>query len=196
MLIGFKVKTELPIIMLVLRPFEWFKQISDIVHGEQRTAQDSHDFNNGTTNLHVMFNGANETVCDDDNMYLNTDCILGFTPKGLDAEMLLDPLEEQLNLPPVFIKECNTSGAIIYYSIIGDISYVLEARSHSLLLMDVFYWHFRTLPSHIVYSVSTCYHHSHPSYHQSHHLLLLECFSDKRHTTNDYTLMGGEESNK
>lgn len=107
MLIGFKVKTELPIIMLVLRPFEWFKQISDIVHGEQRTAQDSHDFNNGTTNLHVMFNDANETVCDDGNMYLNTDCILGFTPKGLDAEMLLDPLEEQLNLPPVFIKECN-----------------------------------------------------------------------------------------
>ena len=107
MLIELKVKTELLIIMLVLRSFEWFKQLSDIIHGEQRTAQYSHDFNYRTTNLHVMFDDTNEAICDDGNMYLNTDSILGFSPKGFDAEMLLDPLEEQLNLPPVFIKERN-----------------------------------------------------------------------------------------
>ena len=108
MLIELKVKTELPIIMLALRSFEWFKQFSDIIHGEQGTAQDSHDFNDGTTNLHVMFDDTNEAICDDGNMYLNTDSILGLPPKGLDAKMLLDPLKEQLNLPPVFIKERNT----------------------------------------------------------------------------------------
>ena len=94
MLIELKVKTELHIIMLVLRSFEWLKQVSDIIHGEQRTAQNSHDFNNGTTNLHVMFDDTNEAICDDGNMYLNTNGILGLSPKGLDAKMLLDPLEE------------------------------------------------------------------------------------------------------
>ena len=85
MLIGLKVKTELPVVLLLFRPFEWFKQVSDIILGEQRTAQDSHDFHDGTTDLHVMFDNTNEAICDDGNMYLNTDCILGFFPKGLDA---------------------------------------------------------------------------------------------------------------
>ena len=107
MLIELKVKTELHIIMLVLRSFEWLKQVSDIIHGEQRTAQNSHDFNNGTTNQYVMFDDTNVAICDDGNMYLNTDCILGFSPKGLDAEMLFDPLKEQFDLPPIFIKESN-----------------------------------------------------------------------------------------
>lgn len=107
MLIEFKVKTELPIVLLLLHSFEWFKQISDIIHGEQRTTQDSHDFHDRTTDFHVMFDDANEAICDNGNMYLNTDSILRLSPKGLDAEMLLDPLEEQFNLPPVFIKESN-----------------------------------------------------------------------------------------
>ena len=120
MLIELKVKTELPIVVLLFRSFEWFKQVSDIIHGEQRTAQNSHDFHDGTTDLHVMFDDTNEAICDDGNMYLNTDSILAFTPKGLDAEMLLDPLEEQLNLPPIFIKERNILGFKI--EIVGVVS--------------------------------------------------------------------------
>lgn len=89
MLIELKVKTELHIIMLVLRSFEWLKQVSDIIHGEQRTAQNSHDFNNGTTNLHVMFDDTNEAICDDGNMYLNTDSILGFSQKVLTRRCCL-----------------------------------------------------------------------------------------------------------
>ena len=107
MLIELKVKTELPVILLLFRSFERFKQVSNIIHGEQGAAQDSHDFHDGTTDLHVMFDDANETICDNGNMYLETYCILRFSPKGLDAEMLLDPFEEQLNLPSVFIKERN-----------------------------------------------------------------------------------------
>lgn len=61
----------------------------------------------GRPDLHVMFNDTNEAICDDGNMYLNTDSILRFSPKGLDAEKLLVPLEEQLDLAPVFVKECN-----------------------------------------------------------------------------------------
>ena len=105
MLIELKVKTELSFIMHFFRSLEGFKQISNIILGKQRTAQDSHDFHDGAVDLQVMFDNANETICDDGNVYLNTDCILGFSPKGLDPEMLFNPLEKQLNLPPVFIKE-------------------------------------------------------------------------------------------
>ena len=94
MLIVFEIKTELPIVMLFIRLFEWFKQFSDVIHGKQRTAQYSHDLHDWTTDLHVMFDDTNEAICDDGNMYLNTNGILGLSPKGLDAKMLLDPLEE------------------------------------------------------------------------------------------------------
>ena len=107
MLIELKVKTELPVVLLLFRSFEWFKQVSDIIQSQQRAAKDSHDFHDGTTDLHVMFDDTNEAICDDGNMYLNTDCILGFSPKSLDAEMLFDPFEKQFDLPPVFIKESN-----------------------------------------------------------------------------------------
>ena len=110
MLIVFEIKTELPIVMLFIRLFEWFKQFSDVIHGKQRTAQYSHDLHDWTTDLHVMFDDTNEAICDDGNMYLNTNGILGLSPKGLDAKMLLDPPEEQLDLPPVSIKECNVCG--------------------------------------------------------------------------------------
>ena len=38
MLIELKVKTELPVVLLLFRSFEWFKQVSDIIHGEQRVS--------------------------------------------------------------------------------------------------------------------------------------------------------------
>ena len=81
MLIELKVKTELPVVLLLFRSFEWFKQVSDIIQSQQRAAKDSHDFHDGTTDLH----DTNEAICDVGNTYLNTDCILGFLPKGLDA---------------------------------------------------------------------------------------------------------------
>ena len=85
MFIELKVKTELPVVLLLFRSCEWFKQGSDIIQSQQRAAKDSHDFHDGTTDLQVMFDDTNEAICDDGNMYLTTDCILGFFPKGLDA---------------------------------------------------------------------------------------------------------------
>lgn len=51
-----------------------------------------------------MLNDGNEAVGDDGHMYLKTDSIIGFSPETLDLEMLLNPFEEQLNLPPVFVE--------------------------------------------------------------------------------------------
>ena len=94
MLIEFKVKTELPIIVLFMLNLDWFKQFSDVIRCKRRLAKDTHDFDNRSTKFKVMFNDTNETVSDDCNMDLYSDCILGFTPESLDLKMLLDPLEE------------------------------------------------------------------------------------------------------
>ena len=40
--------------------------------------------------------------------YLRVDSIAGCTVKGLDVQVLLDPLEEDLNLPSFSIQLCNS----------------------------------------------------------------------------------------
>lgn len=50
---------------------------------------------------------ALKTVCDDGDMYLYSDCIFRFTPKGFYTEMLLNPFKKQFNLPSVAIKKGN-----------------------------------------------------------------------------------------
>lgn len=104
MLIGIEVKIELSIIRLDLL-LDRLKQALDVVHRERRLAQDTHDFKHRPANLEVMLNNGNEAVGDDGHMYLNADRIIGFSPETLDLEMLLNPLEEQLNLPPVFVEQ-------------------------------------------------------------------------------------------
>ena len=104
MLIEFKVKIELPVGLIFL-PFERLEQVLDAVRGECRLAKDTHDLKHGTANLDVMLDDGNEAICDDGNMYLNTNCIFGLTPESFDLEMLLDPFEKELHLPPIFIKK-------------------------------------------------------------------------------------------
>lgn len=106
MLIRFEVKIELPVIRLFSLSGRQEK-VSYAVRGERRLAKDTHDFEDGSANLEVMFDDGNEAVGNDGNVYLYADCIFGFTPETLDLEVLLDPLEKQLHLPPVFIEQSN-----------------------------------------------------------------------------------------
>lgn len=106
MLIETKVKIELSIIRLDFL-LDRLKQALYIVHSECRLAQDAHDFKHWPANLEVMLNDGNEAISDDGHMYLNTDSIIGFSQKTLDLEILLNPFEEQLNLPPVSVEQGN-----------------------------------------------------------------------------------------
>ena len=104
MLIKFEVNIELPVIRLFRLPKRQ-KEISDAVCGEHRLAQNAHNLKNGPANLEVVLDNGCEAVGDDGNVNLYADCILRLSPEPLDSEMLLDPLEEKLNLPPIFIQQ-------------------------------------------------------------------------------------------
>lgn len=112
MLIVYKFNFKLPIIrfFLVLRRGE---KLDEVVLGKQGAAQDSHDLHDGTSKFEVVLNDTDETVCDDGNMNLNAHCIVALTPERLDLEVLLNPFEEELDLPPVFIKESDVLGSKI-----------------------------------------------------------------------------------
>jgi hypothetical protein len=60
-----------------------------------------------------VLDDGNEAVCDDCNVNLYAHSIFGFSPEPLDLEMLLDPFEKQLHLPPIFIKESDVLGCKI-----------------------------------------------------------------------------------
>ena len=104
MLIKFEVQMELTIIRLDSL-FERFEQVLDVVHGERRLAKDTHDFKDGPANLEVVLDDGNEAVGDNSHMNLYADRIFGFSPETLDLEVLFDPFEKQLHLPPVFIEQ-------------------------------------------------------------------------------------------
>ena len=104
MLIKFEVKIELPVIRLFCLP-ERLEQVLYAVHSERRLAKDTHDFEDGPANLEVVLDDGNETVGDDGHMYLYADRVFGFSPETLDLEVLLDPFEKQLHLPPIFIEQ-------------------------------------------------------------------------------------------
>ncbi len=52
----------------------------------------------------VVFHDSDQQVSGDSNPHLSLDCVLGSTKENFDTKMLLDPFEEQLDLPTASIK--------------------------------------------------------------------------------------------
>ncbi len=83
--------------LLAIRAQEFLNRILD----QQGVAKDTHDLNDMSIQFEVVFNNCDEAVCDDGDTDLYSNSILGFSPNGFDAEMLLNPFEKQFNLPSV-----------------------------------------------------------------------------------------------
>lgn len=94
MSIKFEVQAELSVTRIFRLLLDRLEQITDAVRGECRFTKDAHDFDNRPANLMVVFDDSNETVGDDDNVYLDTHCVLGLSPESFDLKMLFDPFEE------------------------------------------------------------------------------------------------------
>jgi hypothetical protein len=60
--------------------------------------------------MKLILNNSYHTICNDSCKYLDSNSPLGCTPKGFNFKMLLDPFKEQLNMPPVIIKQGNLIG--------------------------------------------------------------------------------------
>ena len=107
MLIKFEVNMKLSVICLLHLLSERLEQVLDAVRGERRLTKDTHDLEHWPANLEVVLDNGNEAVGNDSDMNLYAHCILRFSPESFDLEMLLDPLEEQLHLPPIFVEQGN-----------------------------------------------------------------------------------------
>jgi hypothetical protein len=55
----------------------------------------------------TLFDDGDQHVSGDRSPYLRLDRVLGRSEERFDAQMLLDPFEEQLGLPALFVKCTN-----------------------------------------------------------------------------------------
>lgn len=98
--------------MLIIRShiIDMKEEIFNPVFGKQRAAKDAHDFHDWSIDLQVMFDDTDKAIGDDGHMNLDTYGILGLAPEGLDPEMLLDPFEEEFDLPAVSVQQGDVHG--------------------------------------------------------------------------------------
>ena len=58
----------------------------------------------------LLFQDGDQDIDADSNPNLGANGIVGGAVEGLDSEVLLDPLEEQLHLPPEFVERGDGEG--------------------------------------------------------------------------------------
>ena len=110
MLIVCKFNTELLLVAISLLSSQRFEELLDGILDKQCTTHDTHDFNHRSAQFEIMFHNSNETVCNDSDMYLDSDSILRSAPKRFNLEMLLNPFKEQLHLPSVSVQKSDIIG--------------------------------------------------------------------------------------
>ena len=85
--------------------FPLTEKFQEVILDQQGTAQYAHDFEDGPVQFEVVFDDGNKAVGDDGDVDLNPHSILTVAPESFDAEMLLDPFKEQLDLPAVSVEQ-------------------------------------------------------------------------------------------
>lgn len=79
-------------------------------------SQNLQDFIGASFELHVLLHYGDKTIGNDGAVDLDSDSVLGSTPKFLDFEMLLEPLEKQFYLPSVLVQigylKCGDVGCV------------------------------------------------------------------------------------
>lgn len=87
---------------IILPSIEKFQKV---VLDQQGTAQDAHNLKDGSVQLEVVLDDGDKAICDDGDVDLYPYGILAVAPETFDAEMLLDPFEEKLDLPAVTVQQ-------------------------------------------------------------------------------------------
>ena len=69
----------------------------------QRDSKNLKHFIDTPLQLHIVMYDCNKAISNYGTVYLDAYCILRCSPEFLDAQMLLDPFEEQLHAPSVAV---------------------------------------------------------------------------------------------
>ena len=85
---------HLGIVIIISFIFNRSQELLNGILDQQGVAKDTHDLNDRPVQFEVVFNNGDKTVRDDGDMYLYSNGILRFSPKGFDTQMLLNPLEK------------------------------------------------------------------------------------------------------
>lgn len=86
-----KIKSQLTIICNILRFLG--KEFLDRSLVQKRSAQNSQHFVGAPVQFEVMLDDSHHAISSDGRVYLDSDSSLRCAPKGLDFEMLFDPLK-------------------------------------------------------------------------------------------------------
>jgi len=70
MLIQFEVQSQLAIVVIIGLIFHRSQEFLDGILDQQGIAKNAHDLNNRSVQFEIKFNDGDETVRNDDNMYL------------------------------------------------------------------------------------------------------------------------------
>jgi hypothetical protein len=81
------------------------EEFRQVVFDQQGASEYAQYLSHRPAKLEVVLDNCNEAVCDDGDVNLYPDSILGITPERLDSEMLLDPFEEKLDLSTVTVEQ-------------------------------------------------------------------------------------------
>ena len=87
---------------IILPSIEKFQKV---VRDQQGTAQDAHNLTDRSVQFEVVLDDGDKVICDDGDVDLYPYGIFAVAPEALDAEMLLDPFEEKLDLPAVTVQQ-------------------------------------------------------------------------------------------
>ncbi len=70
-------------------------------------AEDLQDCVAAGVDAEAFFDDGDRDIDRDGDPYLGLDGVLGVAEEALDAQVLLDPFEEQLDLPAAFVEPCD-----------------------------------------------------------------------------------------
>lgn len=87
-----------------LRSSAKLKKISKIGFFRNRDSQNLENFVEAHVQPQLLLDDGHQNIDREGNPDLRLHCVLGGTIEGLDPQMLFDPAEEQLHLPPGSIQ--------------------------------------------------------------------------------------------
>ena len=85
--------------------FGAIEKVSDWSLVCQDSAHNSQDIEGRPLEFAVVLDNGYQAVCDNRNIDLYPNSVLGVSPEGCHSEMLLYPSEEQLNLPSLLVQQ-------------------------------------------------------------------------------------------